>query len=179
MTVPKLLAQTFYELQKKNWWHYLALFTFASVEMRVSLKKKKLIAFYIMALDCHYLRTASIAPLREFRNYILLRADRVVQGLSTGFDIFWRPRRPSENNFQVIMKISVCFWGLGFWVSSTNFQKNNKGWPQQPPTERVPNISEKLDFWGSNPQQGTCVSHFGGKDDQTISIRKFFEKKGL
>ena len=77
------------------------------------------------------------------------------------------------------MKISVCSWGLGIWVSSTNFQKNNKGWPQQPPTERVPNISEKLDFWGSNPQQGTCVVHFGGKDDQTIRIRKFFEKKRL
>ena len=77
------------------------------------------------------------------------------------------------------MKISVCSWGLGIWVSSTNFLKNNKGWPQQPPTERVPNISEKLDFWGSNPQQGTCVGHFGGKDDQTIRIRKFFEKKGL
>ena len=31
-------------------------------------------------------------------------------------------------------------------VSSTNFQKNDIGWPQQPPTERVSDISEKLDF---------------------------------
>ena len=64
----------------------------------------------------------------------ILVFEHSVQGLSTGFDILWRPRRPSENDFQVIMKISVCFWGLGIWVSSTNFQKNNKGWPQQPPT---------------------------------------------
>ena len=26
------------------------------------------------------------------------------------------------------------------------FQKNNVGWPQQPPTERVSDISEKLNF---------------------------------
>jgi len=33
-----------------------------------------------------------------------------------------------------------------FCVSSTSFQKNDIGWPQQPPTERVTDISEKLDF---------------------------------
>ena len=31
-------------------------------------------------------------------------------------------------------------------VSSTSFQKSSMGWPQQPPTERVSDISEKLDF---------------------------------
>ena len=31
-------------------------------------------------------------------------------------------------------------------IPSTNFQKNDIGWPQQPPTERVSDISEKLDF---------------------------------
>ena len=36
--------------------------------------------------------------------------------------------------------------GYDFCVSSTSFQKNNIGWPQQPPPERVSNISEKLDF---------------------------------
>ena len=31
---------------------------------------------------------------------------KYIQGLSTGFEV--RPQRPSENNFKVIMKISVC-----------------------------------------------------------------------
>ena len=36
--------------------------------------------------------------------------------------------------------------GLEICVSSTSFQKNDIGWPQQPPTERVSDISEKFDF---------------------------------
>ena len=51
-------------------------------------------------------------------------------------------------------KIKNCdeFWclvasgGLEICVKSTNFQKIDIGWPQQPPTERVSDISEKLDF---------------------------------
>ena len=36
--------------------------------------------------------------------------------------------------------------GLDISVSSTSFQKNDIGWPQQPPTERASDISVKLDF---------------------------------
>ena len=36
--------------------------------------------------------------------------------------------------------------GLEICVSPTIFQKNYIGWPQQPPTERVSYINEKLDF---------------------------------
>ena len=92
----------------------------------------------------------------------------------TGFDIFWRPRRPTKNNFLVKMKVSVYFWGLGIWVSSTNFWKSNIGWPQQPPSERVPYISEKLGLWWSISQRMTSIGHFGAIDDQTIRIRIFF-----
>jgi hypothetical protein len=53
------------------------------------------------------------------------------------------------------------------------------GWPQQPPTEKVPNISKKLDFWWSIPQKGTSIGNFGAGDDQTIRIRKFFDEIGL
>ena len=44
--------------------------------------------------------------------------------------------------------ISLAAWsrGLPICVSSTSFQKSSIGWPQQPPTERVSDISEKLDF---------------------------------
>ena len=40
----------------------------------------------------------------------------------------------------------VASGGLDICVSSTNFQKIDIGWPQQPPTERVSDISEKFDF---------------------------------
>ena len=40
----------------------------------------------------------------------------------------------------------VALGGLDIGVSSTSFEKNNMGWPQQPPTERVPYISENFDF---------------------------------
>ena len=83
-----------------------------------------------------------------------------IQGHATGFDIQWRPWRPSKNNFYVKMKVFVYFWGLGIWVSSTSFQKSNIGWPQQPPSERVPYISEKLDFWWSIPQKMTSIGDF-------------------
>ena len=40
----------------------------------------------------------------------------------------------------------VTSGGLEICVSSTSSQKNDIGWPQQPPTERVSDISEKFDF---------------------------------
>ena len=44
--------------------------------------------------------------------------------------------------------ISLAAWsqGLLICVLSPSFQKSSIGWPQQPPTERVSDISEKLDF---------------------------------
>ena len=69
--------------------------------------------------------------------------------------------------------------GLEIWVSSTSFQKSNIGWPQQPPTERVSNISEKLDFWWSIPKKRTVIGHLGSRDDQTIRINKFLDEMRL
>ena len=40
----------------------------------------------------------------------------------------------------------VASRGLEICVSSTSFQKDDIGWPQQSRTERVSDISEKLDF---------------------------------
>ena len=49
------------------------------------------------------------------------------------------------NNFIEIWCL-VASGGLEICVSSTSFQKNDIGRPQQPPTERISDISEKLDF---------------------------------
>ncbi len=54
-----------------------------------------------------------------------------------------RDRR--TNNFPEIWWL-VSSGGADICVSSTSFQKNDIGWPQQPPTERVSDISEKFDF---------------------------------
>ena len=79
---------------------------------------------------------------------------------------FWRPWKPTKNNFLVKMKVFVYSWGLGIWVSSTSFWKSNIGWPQQPPSERVPYSSEKLGFWWSISQKMTSIGYFGAIDDQ-------------
>ena len=73
----------------------------------------------------------------------------------------------------------ACSPIFSIWVSSKKIPKSYIGWPQQPPTEKVPNISKKLDFWWSIPQKGTSIGHFGAGDDQTIWIRKFVEEIGL
>ena len=49
------------------------------------------------------------------------------------------------NNF-IELWCLVASGGWGICVSSTSFQKNDIGWPQQPPTKRVSDISQKLDF---------------------------------
>ena len=68
------------------------------------------------------------------------------------------------NNF-IELWCLVASLGLHFCVSSTSFQKIDIGWPQQPPTERVSDISKILDFWWSIPQNGTGIDHLGARDE--------------
>ena len=51
-------------------------------------------------------------------------------------------------NIENFDDISLTAWsrGLPICVSSITFQKSSIGWPQQPPTERVSDISKKWDF---------------------------------
>ena len=71
---------------------------------------------------------------------------------------------------------SVASWGVGIYAWSTIWNFFDLTWPQRPPSERVPYLSEKLDFWWSIPQKITSNGHFGASDDQTIRIRKFFKE---
>ena len=82
------------------------------------------------------------------------------------------------NNFIEIWCL-VASGGLHFCVSSTSFQKINIGWPQQPPTERVSDISTILDFWWYIAQNGTGIDHLGAWTDQTIRISKIFDEMRL
>ena len=45
----------------------------------------------------------------------------------------------------------VASGGLDFCVSSTSFQKNDIGWPQQPPTEKV--LKFNMIFYDSTPKK--------------------------
>ena len=87
----------------------------------------------------------------------------------------------THRNMQVrfCLKVSAYSWGHGILVSSTSFQKNNIGWPQQPPTERVSNISEKLDFQWSIQKKGTGIGHLGARDNPTIKLNKNFDEMRL
>ena len=66
---------------------------------------------------------------------------------------------------------------LEIWVSSPSFQKSNKDWPQQPLTEKLSNISEKLNFWRSVSQKGTGIGHLGAWCETTIRLSKFFGER--
>ena len=97
---------------------------------------------------------------------------------------YWRmqsksAQRGKKKNCLINSWCLVASGGLGIWVTSTNFQNNDIYWPQQPPTERVSDIGEKLDFWGSVPQKGTGIGHLGAKDNQTIRISKIFDEMRL
>ena len=50
----------------------------------------------------------------------------------------------------------VASGGLDFCVSSTRFQKSNKDWPQQPPTEKL--LKFNLIFHDS-PKKLSCFKH--------------------
>ena len=54
--------------------------------------------------------------------------------------------RDRRTNIYFDLWCLVALEGLDICVSSTSFQKIDIGWPQQPPTERLSDISEKLDF---------------------------------
>ena len=53
-----------------------------------------------------------------------------------------------DRNIENFGDISLAAWsrGLLICVSLNSFQKISIGWPQQPLTEKVPDISEKVDF---------------------------------
>ncbi len=70
----------------------------------------------------------------------------------------------------------MAFWvvEISAWFIIWNFFDLMR--PQQPRSERVPFIDEKLDFWWSIPQKITSIGYFGASDDQTIRIKKFFEE---
>ena len=54
--------------------------------------------------------------------------------------------RGSRINNIIRLWCLVASGGLHICVSSTSFQKNDIGWPQQPPTERVSDISKNWIF---------------------------------
>ena len=64
----------------------------------------------------------------------------------------------------------VASRGLDIWVSLTSFQKGNIDRSQQPPTERVSEISKKLDFWWSILQKWTSISHFGVRNQEAPEV---------
>ena len=85
-----------------------------------------------------------------------------------------------------VIKSRSRWWPYSATASSNHFKKDryvnthsNIGWPQQPPTEKISDTSEKLDFWWSIPQKGTSTGNFGTRDDPTIRFRKFLGEMRL
>jgi hypothetical protein len=82
------------------------------------------------------------------------------------------------NNFLELWCL-VALGGLDFCVSSTSFQNNGIGWPQQPPTKRVSDISKNWIFDDPFHKNGLVIGHLGARDDQTIRISNFFDEMRL
>ena len=81
-------------------------------------------------------------------------------------------------NLIVCISLAARSRGLPTCVSSV-FLKSSIGWPQQPPPERVSDISENFYFWWSIPWKGTSIGHFGARNDPTIRISKIFDEMRL
>ena len=113
--------------------------------------------------------------LSSFKRNSLLE----VQGISFLNWIFKLALRDTRTNIVFDLRCLVASGGADICVSSTSLKKNDVGWPQQPPTERLSDINEKLDFWWSIQQKGTVIGQFGVKNDPTIMISNCFDKMGL
>ena len=97
-----------------------------------------------------------------------------VQGQPLGIEIKWRPGLTRCFDKSTKNWCSVASWVVEVYAWFTIWNFFDLMWPQRPLSERVPYISEKLDFWWSVPQKITSNGYFGANDDQTIRIRRFF-----
>ena len=81
--------------------------------------------------------------------------------------------------FEVFLVCPMCSWEVLYFAYFTSLKKYIYiGWPQQPLTQKVSDISEKLDFWWSIPQKGTGIGQLGAREDQTVRISNFLMKWG-
>ena len=102
-----------------------------------------------------------------------------VQGVSFRNGLYELALTDIDMQVRFGLKMVLECWDREFLGTTTIFQKSNISWPQQPPTERVPDISEKLDFWWSIPWKGASIGHIGARDDLTIRISNFFDEMRL
>ena len=88
--------------------------------------------------------TILTVKLRELLIKKLSFRQKVLQGIS-----YWNVKSNlglTDRNMPIglCLKLSVWSWGLDIWVLSTNFQKSNIDWPQQPPIEKVLKFSKNF-----------------------------------
>ena len=103
----------------------------------------------------------------------------IVQGVSLRNGLYELALTDKDMQVRFGLKMIQECWGREFLGITTIFKKSFISWPQQHPTERVPDISEKLDFWRSIPFQGVSIGHIGARDNLTIRISNFFDEMRL
>ena len=74
----------------------------------------------------------------------LVELQKLLQGIS-----YWNVKSNlglTDRNLLIglCLKVSVWSWGLDIWVLSTNFQKSNIDWSQQPPIKKVLKFSKNF-----------------------------------
>ena len=91
-----------------------------------------------------YLNWSRVQEIRPGDSYQNLFGSIDIQGIS-----YWNVKSNlglTDRNMLIglCLKLSVWSWGLDIWVLSTNFQKSNIDWPQQPPIEKVLKFSKNF-----------------------------------
>ena len=81
------------------------------------------------------------------------------------------------NNFLKLWCL-VALRDVEICVPCKYFQKINTGWPQQPRTERISDISRKFNFWWSIPQKGPGFDHLSARSIQPSGSVIFLMKWG-
>ena len=74
--------------------------------------------------------------------------------------MFWTLIRPSKIHFEVIKIKSLHSWDAEIWFMTLGFGWKWHPWPPQPPTERVPKIHKRVDFWWSISHWEIRIGHF-------------------
>ena len=110
---------------------------------------------------------------------IVVQIKVVIQGVSLRNGLYELALTDKDMQVRFGLKMILECWDREFLGTTTIFKKSNISWPQQPPTERVPDISEKLDFWWSIPWKGVSIGHIGARDNLTIKISNFLDEMRL
>ena len=102
-----------------------------------------------------YIHAGAPVAFKTWHQYMV-----AIQGQPLGIDTKERPGLTRYSDKSTKNWCSLGSWVVEIYAWSTIWNFFDLTGPQQPPSERVPCISKKLDFWWSIPQKITIIDYF-------------------